>query len=186
MEKLTIITNRIIRLARGWITLAAVIIFLIFSVTVLPDQSAKAAAYSAEIGSPDLSLFYTPEDLYHMAEQFGESGRQAYVRARFTFDLAFPIVYGAFLLSCVGWALGKLTLENSNWRLLVLIPLFAVLFDLFENTAASIVISQYPQPSPLAAVLAPFFTLLKWFFVGSGFLLAATLPLLYGIKLLKK
>ncbi len=179
------LSNKIISVSKGWVTLTAVILFLIFSVTVLPNQSAKAEIYSAEAGSPDLSLFYTTDELYRMADLYGMSGRRAYVQARFTFDLMFPLIYGTFLLTTIAWAAGKLLRKNSRWRILVLIPLLAVIFDLLENTAASVVIGRYPQPSQLAAMVAPFFTLIKWLFVGSSFFLAITLPLLYGFKQLK-
>ena len=175
MDNFFRVANRIISASTKWVALISTIVFLIFSATVLPDQSAKAAVYSAEIGSPDLSLFYSPADLYQIAEQYGQSGRQAYVRARFTFDLAFPLVYGAFLLFPSAWALGKMTNENNRRRLLVFIPLLAVLFDLLENAFAAIVISRYPQSSGIVAVLAPFFTLFKWIFVGSGFALSFVL-----------
>lgn len=186
MDKLQIFSNTIVSRTSGRIVLIATLVFIIFSVTVLPDQSAKAAAYSGDAGAPDLSLFYAPEDIYRMAEQYGAAGRAAYVRARFTFDLAFPLVYGAFILAASAWAIGRLTQESSRWRLLVMIPFFAVFFDLLENTAASAVVARYPQLSPLAANLAPYFTLFKWLFVGSGFTLAILLPIIYGITRLKK
>jgi hypothetical protein len=186
MKKSRNISNQIIKKSTGVVTLAALAAFLLFSATVLPDQSAKAAVYSGDAGSPDLSLFYAPDDLTRMAEQFGPAGRQSYVRARFTFDLAFPILYGAFLLSAIAWSLGRLTSDGSSWRLLVYIPLLAVFFDLLENTAASLVIGRFPQPSPLAASLAPYFTLIKWIFVGCAFALALLLPVLYLVRRLKK
>jgi len=175
LEKYLRPANRIISASTKWLALISTIVFLIFSATVLPDQSAKAEIYSADVGSPDLSLFYSPADLYQMAEAYGQSGRQAYVRARFTFDLAFPIVYGAFLLFTSAWALGQTTGESDRKRVLVFIPLFAVLLDLLENSSAAFVISRYPQPSSIVAALAPFFTLFKWIFVGSGFALTFVL-----------
>lgn len=162
------------------------IIFFVFSLTVLPDQSKKAAVYSGETGSPDLSLFYTPDDLYRMADQFGADGRMAYVRARFTFDLAWPAVYGVFLLASAAWSLGILTDQNNRWRLLVFPPLMAVIFDLLENMTAAIVIGRFPSPSFLAAMMAPYFTLLKWVLVAASFALAVLLSGLALFKLLKK
>jgi len=178
--------KRIFSLSTGKITLIALIIFLIFSATVLPDQSAKAEVYAGDAGSPDLSLFYSPADLYRMAEQFGPQGRQAYIKARFTFDFAFPLVYGVFLLTSIAWLLKRVTSEGSPWRFLVHFPLLGVLFDLLENTTASIVIGHFPNNSPFAATLAPFFTFIKWIFVDGSFIALFILLIFFIINQLKK
>ncbi len=71
----------------GWVALAALVIFMLFTALVLPQQASKAAQETGGAVSPDTSFFYVPDDLYRMAEAYGERGRQAYIRARFTFDL---------------------------------------------------------------------------------------------------
>ena len=106
-----------------------------------------------------------------MAEQYGSAGRDAYVHARFTFDLVFPIIYTLFLATAISWILDTITPEVSPWRVLNLAPIPGMLFDFFENTAASIVISRYPALSLISANLAPVFTFLKWVFVGGSFLI---------------
>jgi len=165
------ISRKLIKFSKRKITLVALVVFLIFSVVVLPRQSAAVDAYSADLGSPDLSLFYSPSDLYRMAEQYGSAGRDAYVRARFSFDLIFPIIYTFFLVTAISRALGTLFPEASQWQLLNLAPIVGMLLDFLENITASIVIGRYPTPSPLSANLAPVFTFLKWVFVGGSFLI---------------
>ena len=172
-----------IKRSTGWVALASLVIFLSFSVLVLPRQSTAVEAYSGGLGSPDLSLFYTPDDLYHMAETYGPAGRAAYIRARFTFDLLFPFVYGAFLTACLGWLLGRTTEAESRWHLLVLAPLLGVLFDFLENISATFVIGRFPLRSPIAAYLAPVFTAVKWVFVSGSFI---ALAVLFAIFVLKK
>jgi hypothetical protein len=73
------ISRGLYRLAKLPIVLICLLVFLIFSATQLPAQSAQAAAYSADAGTPDTSFFYTPAELNRMAERFGSSGRQAYI-----------------------------------------------------------------------------------------------------------
>lgn len=165
------LSRTLVEFSKANVTLAALVIFLIFSVIVLPRQSAAVDVYSGSSGSPDLSLFYSPNDLYHMAEQYGSAGRDAYVHARFSFDLVFPIIYTLFLATAISWILGIITPEASPWRMLNLVPIPGMLFDFFENTTASIVISRYPALSPIFANLAPVFTFLKWAFVGGSFLI---------------
>ncbi len=172
--------------SRGWVALAALAIFLLFGALVLPGQAAAARVYSAAAGSPDTSLFYSPSDLLRMAESYGESGRQAYVRARFTFDLAFPLVFTFFLASANSWLLSRALPAASRWRLLNLIPLGGMLFDYLENISAALVIGRYPASTPLLAAFAPVFTLLKWAFVGGSFALLCTAAILYVIQNIQK
>ena len=165
------LSRTLVEFSKASITLAALVIFLIFSAVALPSQSAAADAYSGCSGSPDLSLFYSPNDLYQMAEQYGSAGRDTYVRARFSFDLVFPIIYTLFLVTAISWILSTIIPEASPWRMLNLTPIMGMLFDFLENTTASIVISRYPALSPIFANLAPIFTFLKWVFVGGSFLI---------------
>ncbi|NIV29382.1 MAG: hypothetical protein GWN58_07700, partial [Anaerolineae bacterium] len=94
------------RASTGWVALSALLIFLLFSALVLPQQATKAEEETGSSDSPDTSFFYSPSDLYRMAESYGEQGRQAYIRARFTFDLVWPLVYTFFLTTSIGWVFG--------------------------------------------------------------------------------
>ena len=165
------ISRKLIKFSKRGITLVALAVFLIFSAVILPRQSAAVDAYSGELGSPDLSLFYSPSDLYHMAEQYGSVGRDAYVRARFSFDLIFPVIYTFFLVTSTSKLLDALLPKNSRWIMLNLAPIAGMILDLLENIAASVVISRYPALSSLSANLAPIFTFLKWIFIGGSFLI---------------
>lgn len=159
------------RVSTGPVTLLALVVFVAFAALVLPQQAGRAAQVSGDAGSPDMSFFYTPADLYDWAEAYGASGRQAYVRARFTFDLIFPLVYVFFLATSVSWITGHAFPEESLWQLANLAPLVGMLFDYLENVSASAVMLRYPAPTPLVDVLAPLFTVLKWLFLGASFVL---------------
>ena len=149
--------------SRGWIVLAALAIFVLFTARVLPRQAQRGA------GSPDTSFFYTADELYAMAEAYGPAGRQAYVEARATFDVAWPIVYATFLTTALSWLTWRAFPPASAWQRANLVPLLAVLFDFLENVSTSIVMLRYPLVTPAAAGLAPGFTVLKWLFVGGSF-----------------
>ncbi len=158
------------RVSTGWVTLGAVAVFLLFMAFVLPAQSAQASG-AEDVGSPDLSFFYTPRDLYRMAEAYGVQGRADYIRARFTFDLAFPIVYTFFLVTSISWLTRRSFASDSRWQLANLAPLVGALFDYLENVSASVVMARYPDPTPVIALLASVFTPIKWLFVGGSFVL---------------
>lgn len=165
------ISNWLHRISRTWIALSGLAIFLLFSALVLPSQAARSETYAEGIGSPDMSLLYTPQDLYDTAEAYGEQGRTAYVRARFTFDVIWPLVYTLFLSPAISWLFGRAFARHSRWRLANLAPILGALFDYLENVSTSIVMLRYPTPTALLAVLAPIFTLVKWVFVGGSFAL---------------
>jgi hypothetical protein len=158
-------------LSTGWLALLALLVFVLFSVLVLPQQAAKAEQETGGSDSPDTSFFYTPSDLHQMAESYGEEGRQAYVRARFTFDLIWPLVYAFFLTTAIGWTFGRAFSSNSRWQMANLAPLLGTIFDYLENLSTSLVMIRYPNQTAAIDVLAPVFTALKWGWLGASFLL---------------
>jgi hypothetical protein len=163
-------SEKLFLLSSGRVTLVSLILFAVFIGYVLPNQAAKADAYSNGAGSPDSSFFYLSSDLYQMARAYGEEGRAAYVQARFTFDMIWPLVYLFFLGTAMSWSLGRALPAGSLWRMLNLFPVFGWLFDMCENLATSAVMLVFPQDT-FFATLAPIFTLLKWLFVNGSFLI---------------
>jgi hypothetical protein len=172
----------IIKISSGRMTLVALLVFLAFTAVVLPRQSAQSETYAGEAGSPDQSFFYTPDELYQMAEAYGQEGRSLYIRARFTFDLLWPLVYVVFLGTCLGWLCGKLFNGASRLRMLPWLPLLGGLFDYLENIAAAIVMARYPDTSALAAFIAPNLTLLKWSLIAISFAAILVLIVRYGFN----
>jgi hypothetical protein len=161
------------QVSTGPVTLLALAVFVAFSAWVLPQQAARAAEAAGGAGTPDMSLFYSPGDLYRWAEAYGASGRQAYVRARFTFDLVFPLVYLFFLATATSWVSGRVFPPDSLWQRANLAPLLGTLFDYSENVSAALVMVRYPERTPVVDLLAPAFTALKWLALGASFVFLA-------------
>jgi hypothetical protein len=162
------------------VALVATAVFVVFLTVVLPQQSRAARAATGSATSPDTALFYTPEDLYQIAEAYGPDGRAAYVRARWTFDVVWPLAYTAFLATMLSIVLGRAASSGSPWRLANLAPVAGMLFDYLENSATSLVIGRFPQRTPVVDVLAPVFTALKWLFVNGSFVLLVGGALIAG------
>ena len=175
MDKLS---RKLIRFSSVRVSVFFLLVFLAFTALVLPGQAQQAEQRSAGSGSPDLSLIYTGGDLYRMAEAYGETGRAEYIHERFTFDLVFPLIYTAFLLTAASWVVRMAGLAETRWHWLNLVPLLAFGFDLLENSLSSLVFARYPQTTPIAAQLAPLMTFLKWSTLGASFLI-----LLFGLVL---
>ena len=166
------ISNKLYQLSNGTITIIALVIFGLVVAFILPAQAQRAEASSGGADSPDMSFFYTSADLYNIAEAYGADGRAAYIRARFTFDLIFPLSYLFFLATSISWLMNRVVPNSdSRWRLLNLFPVFGALFVYLENISTSIVMANYPQQTSLFDTLAPIFTLVKWFFVNGSFVI---------------
>ncbi|HEY45391.1 MAG: hypothetical protein AMJ88_15270 [Anaerolineae bacterium SM23_ 63] len=159
------------RISNSWVALFTLVIFLLFTALVLPGQASRAEDDTGEAGSPDMSFYYSADDLYRMAEAYGEEGRRAYVRARFTFDLVWPLVYMVFLATGISWIYQRTFTSGSPWQRANLAPLLGALFDYLENVSTSLVMTRYPSPTAVVDVLAAVVTMLKWIFVGGSFLL---------------
>ncbi len=164
----------------GKIALLFFLIFIVFTATVLPKQSKRAETYSAEVGSVDLSLWYSADDVYEMAEAYGEIGRQEYIKARLTFDVLWPIIYMLFLITSISYIFSNAFPANSNLKKLNLIPIAALIFDYFENSLAAIFMAQFPNRNLFISSILPVFTLFKWIFVAGSFAIV-----LYGLGVLK-
>ncbi|HYF62236.1 MAG TPA: hypothetical protein VD886_05435 [Herpetosiphonaceae bacterium] len=160
--------------ASSWpAALAATVVFAVFLTVVLPQQSRATRAVTGGARSPDTALFYTPAELYEIAEIYGPAGRAAYVRARWTFDVVWPLAYTAFLTTMLSIVVGRVAAAGSPWRLANLAPLVGMLCDYLENSATSLVLGRFPQRTPGVDMLAPLFTALKWLFVNGSFVLLA-------------
>ncbi len=146
-------------------------IFLFFTVFVLPGQAAKAGEIARDAGSPDLSIYYTSQDLYRMADAYGHIGRQIYVKTRFTFDLIWPLIYMLFLCTGISWLYSRGFDQGTFWQQANIMPIWAMFFDFLENIATSLVMIRYPSPTAVLDMLAPVFTLVKWIFVSASFVL---------------
>ncbi|MBW6465509.1 MAG: hypothetical protein K0B06_03295 [Brevefilum sp.] len=179
---LTKLSNSLLKFSTGPLTLACLAIFLIFGALVLPDQAARAEVYSAEAGSPDTSLYYTASDLYRMAEAYGPAGRAAYIRARFTFDLLFPLVYTAFLVTAISWLVKRADLPWGTLGRLNLLPVAGMLFDFLENISAVTVMSRYPQTTAVIDQLAGGFTLIKWNLISASFIALIVLGIIALVR----
>jgi hypothetical protein len=164
-------SNWFFKISSGWVALAALVVFLLFTALVLPDQAAKPETATGIQESPDTSFIYSANDLYQMADVYGVEGRAAYIRVRFSFDLVFPLLFTSFLVTAISWVYAHTFPPESAWRRANLVPLLGMGFDYLENLSASLVMLRYPQQTVVVDWLAPVFTLVKWIFISISVLL---------------
>lgn len=159
-----------------WLGLCSTLLFAFFIAVILPDQSAQAIANGLS-ESIDTSWFYNAASLYRIAESYGESGRAFYIQQRWTFDLVWPVVYFLFIFSLSSLFYKSIGLSKMN-RWILSFSWFAIFFDYIENTLVTIVMLNYPNPTPLIADFAGTFTSLKWIFLGMSFIVLFLLIIL--------
>jgi len=168
--------NRLVAfLSRPAVFAAAALAFVAFGAAVLPVMSARSAGYTPDGGAFDTGFFYTPAEALAKVAAYDDAGRAAYTRDRWTFDLAFPAVYGFFMLSAWAFSLRALAGDRARFRWL-LVPILGIAFDLVENTAVTALMLSFPPGSMAAAVASSLGSALKWVFVGAGFAGSLSLP----------
>lgn len=147
-------------------------VFAGFLLVVLPAEAARSAEMYGAVQAPDTRWWYAPAELSRIAEAFGPEGRAYYVRSRFTFDVVWPLAYGAFLQVAVVLAARDTVLSRLP-AALVFLPTYAVLADFTENTAAAIVMHRFPARTDPLALLAAVATPAKWALLTASFILVA-------------
>lgn len=162
------LSNWFYKLSNTWIALSGLLIFILFTILVLPGQASNSEY--ADVRTPDLSFYYSPAELIEIAGQLGPAGRADYIRARFSFDLIWPLVYAFFLITSLSWLFAPLS-ESSPFRFANLAPFWGMVFDFLENLSTSWVMFRYPEQAGFAVALAPVFTMVKWSLIGLSFAL---------------
>ncbi len=162
-------TTWLLKVSSTRVMIASLVLMIGFMVFVLPNQARESTMETGSDRSPDTSFYYTPDDLYQMAEEYGESGREAYIHARWTFDLVFPLVYTSFLAIGISWFIQRLPDWGDIWKWANLLPILGGIFDLLENTAATLVFSMFPDRLHAVMVSASVLTLIKWVLVSASF-----------------
>lgn len=150
-----------------------IVLFLVFLIGVLPWMNYMNYYYSSLSVSFDSNFGYTLSNYYYIRESLGSSGRQYYIIERFTFDLMWPLVYGAFLF------LMATQINSKNLKNVVFYMIgFSVIFDFLENIAAVVFVLCYPDSCNLLIYILMVFTILKWaLLIVSAILLVRTISI---------
>ncbi len=167
-------------LSRKSVLAAAITVFFLFAVFGLPRLGTISDAGTPEGGAFDTVFFYTPSEAVRKASLYDQSQVKTAIVVHWTLDLAFPLAYGFMACSC--WAFGLRLLSGRErtprFRFLYL-PLGALVFDLVENAAVSLLLASMRGSvvASVAAIAASLGTALKWLFVFPAIAGAFILPL---------
>ncbi len=163
--------------------LLVLFIFAIFTATILPSEAIRGVE-AGLTQSIDTSILYSVDDLYTIISGYSREVRLAYIYQRFTFDLIWPLVYGAFIFVTTEYLLIKIKVKRINS--LIYFPLAAVGLDFLENISVSILMFIYPLRINALALLASIFTTLKWITLSYSFIQIIILTVVLLIIKIKK
>ena len=134
------------------------VIFVLFMIIVLPKMAQLTTDTIGISESPDTSLSLDKDGFYELLDNYGKEGRAFYIKVRWTFDVVWPVVYGLFLVSSMAF----LSIGIKQRKILVLLPVLAVIFDFLENIFATITMYIYPTTYDLLFYLLKLSSLIKW------------------------
>jgi len=134
-------------------TKVLVFLFIMFFINLAWFQTLP---FDTRLYMLDTYFSFNYEDIARIIEAIGESGRAAYVKAMYTIDLAFPVIYTSLSLGIMN----KLRISE----LFYLLPISLFTADIFQNIQTAIIMTQSPvnDISSELIILASFTNQLKW------------------------
>lgn len=146
------------RLAKGWLIVAVLLLFVGFMGLTLPGIT----AVSHNIEGLDTQFFYTPQQAFANVAAYSNEARAALNRFHLTVDVVNPLLYTTLLALLLSWLFQRSFMAAPGRRLLNIFPLGALLFDVLENISITIMMAAYPAQPVWAAWFATVSTMFKF------------------------
>lgn len=158
------LSNKFYQWAKGWLVLVLLVLDGFFAGFVMPLIGGMMQGGQGGIQPLDLMMFATPDKLFAMIANYGESTRIFYRNVELTADIMYPLVYLFAFGLTISWLFERGVAPKSQMRKLNLLPLAAFVFDMFENAVIVTLLSIFPsQPMALGWLLF-LLTSVKWLF----------------------
>jgi hypothetical protein len=116
-----------------------------------------------ETSSPiiDTWFAYSPDRLFRVIGEMGDTGRQFYALTEVSADLVFPLLYTPFLFILLALLLPRAFRDSPLMQSLQRLPLLVFLFDYSENCGLFYLLMVYPLRPVAIAWITSAFTSLK-------------------------
>lgn len=158
------LSARFYKWANGWVVLLFVVLDGFFAGFVMPLMGGLMQDGTGLIQPLDLMIFATPDKIFDMIERYGDSGRVFYRNVELTADIVYPIVYTFAFGLLISWLFKRGFAPNSNLRKYNVAPVYAFIFDMFENLNIVTLLSIFPSQPVILGWTLFVFTIIKWFF----------------------
>lgn len=130
---------------------------------------------------------YDPSYVKSLLNKLGESGRSAYLVIQIPLDMIYPLLFGITYCLITAYFLKKIGKLETSLFYVCLLPLFAGLFDYFENIGIIVMLVSYPDLSVTMARVTNVFSILKSSFTTISFIALIIILITLGSrKLFKK
>lgn len=124
----------------------------------------KVMSFSGGMNLLDMMpMGYDATYVKQLLDTLGDDGRHAYLYTQIPWDMVYPVLFGVtycLILAFFFKILGKLESPLFN---LSYLPLFAGLFDYFENIGIVLMLNAYPDNLHILSKITNIFSLLKSF-----------------------
>ncbi|GAB3798410.1 hypothetical protein GCM10028819_19400 [Spirosoma humi] len=158
---LTAVSTFFYRISSWRVLWLAVVFYIPFPAYFLKNLDATINAQAGQpIGPVDLLVGYNPARISKMIGAYGDKGRAIYAQGELTIDVAYAFVY-TFLL-CVLLTLLFRHRTYTSFRLVNVLPISLLIFDLLENSCIVYLLKIYPKTSPVVTAFCSLLTNLKW------------------------
>lgn len=146
----------------SWRTLLlGALLYIPFPAYIFRSMGERMNVFAGRAVQPiDVLIGYDPARIQQMVTTYGHDGRAAYAQGELTADLAYPLIY-TFLL-CIILSLLYRNRSYAPFRLVNVLPVGILFFDLLENSCIIFLLTRYPQTSATVASLCSVFTNVKW------------------------
>lgn len=175
---LTALSTTLYRIS-SWKTLVlALVLYIPFPAYLFKNLETRMNTLAGEVIGPiDLLMGFNPERIMYMVATYGPVGRSVYAFGELTTDVAYPIIY-SYLLATILSLLFR-NRADKGFRVVNVLPLLILGFDLMENVCIVALLKSYPNLSFTLASICSILTNLKWamFLIVTGFII-------YGLILL--
>ncbi len=153
------------------------IIYAIMLTVTIP----KVMSFAGGMRLPDMMpTGYTPEYVNVLLNTLGEAGRHAYLSVQIPVDMVYPFFFGVSYCLVLAYFLNKIEKLNSNLFYLCFLPLFAGLFDFFENIGIITILRSFPDNSILLSLTTNIFSILKSSFTTVYFIILIIVLIITG------
>ena len=165
------ISEKFYKWANGWVVLLFFVLDMFFAGFVMPLIGGLMKNGTGLEQPLDLMIFATPDKIFNMIETYGDSTRMFYRNVELTADIVYPIIYTLAFGLLISWLFKRGFDSNSSMRKYNVAPVFAFVFDMFENLNIVTLLTMHPaQPTMLGWTLF-IFTTVKWLFAGVSIIL---------------
>ena len=156
------------------------IIYLLMLEITIPD----VMAFSGGMKLLDMMpAGYSPTYVNSLLNALGEEGRHAYLFSQIPLDMVYPFLFAITYCLVIAFFLNKLNKLQSPYWYFCLLPIFAGIFDYFENFGIITILNAYPNNSMFLSRITNVFSVLKSVFTSVFFIL---LIITLGFYIIKK